>query len=227
MDIREILMLLNCIIVGAITLFIFHKAAQLDMADEGYDENKRNRQGAIGWFIASIFVGVLALPIMALREVYQWKRYKLPGIEWDDICRYGFTIIVGSTLHLLMLVMTSCATQKPVVLERVINKTDTLYKTNYKADTFRVHDSIYVESYAVGDTIYKTKNVYKWRDRASVKTDTIYKSILRADTIPVPVPIEHKATWWERTQMFVGKIAVGAVILCLISLLLWLIHRKR
>ena len=227
MDIREILMLLNCIVLGATTLFISYKAAQLDMVDESYDENKRNRQGAIGWFIASIFVGALALPVMALREVYQWKRYKLPSIEWDDICRYGCTIIIGSMLHLLLLVMTSCTTQKPVVLERVINKTDTLYKTNYIADTFRVHDSIYVESYAVGDTIYKTKNVYKWRDRVSVKTDTIYKSILRADSIPVPVPVEHKATWWERTQMFVGKIVVGAVILCLISLLLWLIHRKR
>lgn len=220
-------MLLNCIILGATTLFIFYKAAQLDMADESCDENKRNRQGAIGWFIASIFVGALALPVMVLREVYQWKRYKLPSIEWGDICRYGFTIIVGSMLHVLLLVMTSCATPKPVVLERVINKTDTLYKTNYKADTFRVHDSIYVESYAVGDTIYKTKNVYKWRDRVSVKTDTIYKSILRADSIPVPVPVEHKATWWERTQMFAGKIAVGAVVLFVISLLLWLIHRRR
>lgn len=227
MDIREILMLLNCIVLGAITLFVFFKAAQLDMVDESYGENKRDRQGAIGWFIASIFVGALALPVMMLREVYQWKRYKLPGIEWDDICRYGFTIIIGSMLHLLLLVMTSCRTPKPIVLERVINKTDTLYKTNYIADTFRVHDSIYVESYMIGDTIYKTKNVYKWRDRVSVKTDTIYKSILRADSIPVPVPVEHKATWWERTQMFVGKIAVGAVVLCLISLLVWLIHRKK
>ena len=226
MDIREILMLLNCIILGATTLFIFYKADKLDMVNEDYDENKRNRQGAIGWFIASIFVGVLALPVMVLREVYQWKRYKLPGIEWDDICRYGFTIIVGSMLHLLLLVMTSCTTQKPVVLERVVNKTDTLYKTNYIADTFRVHDSIYVESYSVGNTIYKTKNVYKWRDRVSVKTDTIYKSILRADSIPVPVPVEHKATWWERTQMFVGLFTIGAVVLVVLSLLLWLIHRK-
>ena len=219
-------MLLNCIILGATTLFIFYKADKLDMVNEDYDENKRNRQGAIGWFIASIFVGVLALPVLVLREVYQWKRYKLPGIEWDDICRYGFTIIVGSMLHLLLLVMTSCTTQKPVVLERVVNKTDTLYKTNYIADTFRVHDSIYVESYSVGNTIYKTKNVYKWRDRVSVKTDTIYKSILRADSIPVPVPVEHKATWWERTQMFVGLFTIGAVVLVVLSLLLWLIHRK-
>lgn len=219
-------MLLNCIVLGVITLFFFYKADKHDVVDEDYDENKRNRQGAIGWFIASIFAGVLALPVMVLREVYQWKRYKLPDIEWDDICRYGFTIIIGSMLHLLLLVMTSCTTQKPVVLERVVNKTDTLYKTNYIADTFRVHDSIYVESYAVGDTIYKTKNVYKWRDRVSVKTDTIYKSILRADSIPVPVPVEHKATWWERTQMFVGLFTIGAVVLVVLSLLLWLIHRK-
>lgn len=219
-------MLLNCIVLGATTLFIIYKADKLDVVDEDYNENKRNRQGAIGWFIASIFVGVLALPVMVLREVYQWKRYKLPSIEWDDICRYGFTIIVGSMLHLLLLVMTSCTTQKPVVLERVVNKTDTLYKTNYQADTFRVHDSIYVESYMIGDTIYKTKNVYKWRDRVSVKTDTIYKSTLRADSIPVPVPVEHKTTWWERTQMFVGLFTIGAVVLVVLSLLLWLIHRK-
>lgn len=227
MNIREILMLLNCIILGATTLFIFYKAAQLDMVDKGYDEIKRNRQGAIGWFITAIFVGILALPVMVLREVYQWKRYKLPSIEWDDICRYGFTIIVGSMLHLLLLVVTGCTTPKPVVLERVINKTDTLYKTNYRTDTFRVHDSIYVESYMIGDTIYKTKNVYRWRDRVSIKTDTIYKSVLRADSIPVPVPVERKATWWERTQMFAGKIMVGAVVLFIMSLLLWLIHRRR
>lgn len=39
MNIRVILMLLNCIILGATTLFIFYKAAQLDMVDEGYDES--------------------------------------------------------------------------------------------------------------------------------------------------------------------------------------------
>ena len=107
MNIREILMLLNCIILGAVTLFFMCKVEKLDALDEDYDENKRNRQGAIGWFVASVFVGVLALPVMVLREVYQWKRYKLPGIEWDDICRYGFSIIIGSMLHLLLLVMTS------------------------------------------------------------------------------------------------------------------------
>ena len=100
-------MLLNCIILGATTHFIFYKTAQLDIIDEGYDENKRNRQGVIGWFVASVFVGFLALPVMVLREGDQWKRYKLPGIEWDDICRYGFTIVIGSMLHVLLLVVVT------------------------------------------------------------------------------------------------------------------------
>ena len=78
--------------------------------------------------------------------------------------------------------MTSCTTPKPIVLERVINKTDTLYKTNYKADTFRLHASVYVEHYTLGDTVYSQKSVWRWRDRISVKTDTIYKAMLQTDT---------------------------------------------
>lgn len=227
MDIRGILMLLNCIVLGATMLFVFYKADKLDVVDEGYDENKQNRQGAIGWFIASIFVGVLALPVMVLREVYQWKRYKLPSIEWDDICRYGFAIVIGSMLHVLLLVMTSCTTPKPIVLERVINKTDTLYKTNYKADTFRLHDSVYVEHYIRGDTVYSQKSVWRWRDRISVKSDTIYKAMLQTDTTHLPIPVERKLSTWERTQMHVGRLTIGAVVLIVLSLLLWLIHRRR
>ena len=148
-------------------------------------------------------------------------------IEWDDICRYGFAIVIGSMLHVLLLVMTSCTTPKPIVLERVINKTDTLYKTNYKADTFRLHDSVYVEHYTLGDTVYSQKSVWRWRDRISVKTDTIYKAMLQTDTTRLPIPVERTLSTWERTQMHVGQFTIGAVVLVVLSLLLWLIHRRR
>ena len=130
-------------------------------------------------------------------------------------------------LHVLLLVMTSCTTPKPIVLERVINKTDTLYKTNYKADTFRLHDSVYVEHYTRGDTVYSQKSVWRWRDRISVKTDTIYKAMLQTDTTRLPIPVERKLSTWERTQMHVGQFTIGAVVLVVLSLLLWLIHRRR
>lgn len=130
-------------------------------------------------------------------------------------------------LHVLLLVMTSCTTPKPIVLERVINKTDTLYKTNYKADTFRLHDSVYVEHYTLGDTVYSQKSVWRWCDRISVKTDTIYKAMLQTDTTRLPIPVERKLSTWERTQMRVGQFTIGAVVLVVLSLLLWLIHRRR
>ena len=130
-------------------------------------------------------------------------------------------------LHVLLLVMTSCTTPKPIVLERVINKTDTLYKTNYKADTFRLHDSVYVEHYTLGDTVYSQKSVWRWRDRISVKTDTIYKAMLQTDTTRLPIPVERTLSTWERTQMHVGQFTIGAVVLVVLSLLLWLIHRRR
>lgn len=87
-------MLLNCIILGATTLFIFYKAAQLDMVDEGYDEIKRNRQGAIGWFITAIFVGILALPVMVLREVYQW----LHRWRWSEAWRRTGAVTVAKRI---------------------------------------------------------------------------------------------------------------------------------
>ena len=164
---------------------------------------------------------------MVLRVVYQWLRFKLPSIDWVDICRYGFAIVIGSMLHVLLLVMTSCTTPKPIVLERVINKTDTLYKTNYKADTFRLHDSVYVEHYTLGDTVYSQKSVWRWRYRISVMTDTLNKAMLQTDTTRLPIPVERTLSTWERTQMHVGQFTIGAVVLVVLSLLLWLIHRRR
>lgn len=136
-------------------------------------------------------------------------------------------VLLGLLACALLTLLFGCSTPQPVVVERVVVKTDTLYKARTSADTFRLHDSVYVEHYTRGDTVYSQKSVWRWRDRISVKTDTIYKAMLQTDTTRLPIPVERKATWWERTQMFAGKITVGAVVLCLISLLLWLIHRRR
>ena len=64
--------------------------------------NKRDLYGLIGWFIAGIAVGLFALPIMVVREYYQYKHYKLERFEWEDIARYSFVIIVGSVIRILL-----------------------------------------------------------------------------------------------------------------------------
>ena len=64
--------------------------------------NKRDLIGLTCWLLISILIGLLALPIMVVREYYQYKHYKLEMFEWDDIIRYSFVIIVGSVICFLL-----------------------------------------------------------------------------------------------------------------------------
>ena len=64
--------------------------------------NKRDWIGLACWLLASILIGLLALPIMVVMEYYQYKYYKLEMFEWEDIIRYSFVIIVGSVICFLL-----------------------------------------------------------------------------------------------------------------------------
>lgn len=64
-----------------------------------YMKEERNKKGIAGWFLVSVVIGMLALPVMVAREIWQWKRYDLSHIEWDDVCRYGITISIGALIN--------------------------------------------------------------------------------------------------------------------------------
>lgn len=64
--------------------------------------NKRDWIGLACWLLVSILIGLLALPVMVVREIYQYKHYHLEKFEWEDIIRYSFVIIVGSVICFLL-----------------------------------------------------------------------------------------------------------------------------
>ena len=64
--------------------------------------NKRDWIGLACWLLISMLIGLLALPIMVGREIYQYKHYHLAMFEWEDIVRYSFVIIVGSVICFLL-----------------------------------------------------------------------------------------------------------------------------
>lgn len=64
--------------------------------------NKRDLIGLTCWLLISMLIGLLALPIMVGREIYQYKHYHLAKFEWEDIARYSFVIIVGSVIRILL-----------------------------------------------------------------------------------------------------------------------------
>ena len=65
--------------------------------------NKRDLIGFACWLLVSILVGLLALPIMVGREIYQYKHYHLAKFEWEDVVRYSIIIILGSIINYLIL----------------------------------------------------------------------------------------------------------------------------
>ena len=65
--------------------------------------NKRDLIGLACWLLVSIFVGLLALPVMVGREIYQYKHYHLSRFEWEDIVRYSVVIVLGSIINYLIL----------------------------------------------------------------------------------------------------------------------------
>lgn len=64
--------------------------------------NKRDYIGLACWLLVSILVGLLALPVMVGREIYQYKHYKLARFEWEDVVRYSFVIAIGSIIQILL-----------------------------------------------------------------------------------------------------------------------------
>lgn len=65
--------------------------------------NKRDWIGLACWMLVSILVGLLALPIMVGREIYQYKHYHLEKFEWEDIVRYSVVILLGSIINYFIL----------------------------------------------------------------------------------------------------------------------------
>ncbi len=129
-------------------------------------------------------------------------------------------IVIIIMYIVLVLCCTSCSTSKPVVLERTYH--DTVHINNLRLDSVYMHDSIYFESIVKGDTIYRTKEITRWRDRVSIKHDTIYT--VRENKADISVPVERKLSLWK--QFAVPLISIVLMITSTVSLI-WLIHRRK
>ena len=65
--------------------------------------NKRDWIGLVCWFLLSVLIGIIALPLMIWREVYQYYKYQLSNFEWEDVVRYSLVIILGSVVNYWLL----------------------------------------------------------------------------------------------------------------------------
>lgn len=117
--------------------------------------------------------------------------------NYDELFRKMVAALVGCVLcWLIGHLFASCSPGRQVTDSS--HRTDTVYAVKTVRDTARVTDSVVVMVTAKGDTVYKTKEVWRERERVRWRVDTVYKAAVRTDTIRVPVTVERKVPLWER-----------------------------
>jgi hypothetical protein len=89
-----------------------------------------------------------------------------------------------------------------------------VYVDRYLRDSIYQRDSVFINRWTAGDTVYQDKVVWKYVYRDKVKYDTV--AILRSDSVRVPYPIERKHTKWEQIRLDVGGWAIGFVIITIL-----------
>ena len=117
--------------------------------------------------------------------------------NYDELFRKMVAALFGCVLcWLIGHLFASCSPGRQVTGSS--HRTDTVYAVKTVRDTARVTDSVVVMVSAKGDTVYKTKEVWRERERVRWRVDTVYKAAVRTDTIRVPVAAERKVPLWER-----------------------------
>ena len=112
----------------------------------------------------------------------------------------------------IALIFCGCKT-KYVTVEKV--RIDTTYITKLQRDSIHVHDSVFVNQWLSGDTVYQVRDRWhtEWRDR--LRHDTIYKSIV--DSVPIPYPVEKEVI--KQVTPWYNYLLIGALGLAVLYLL--------
>lgn len=136
----------------------------------------------------------------------------------EEKCRYVCVVIGWVPVAVLAVMCLGCKSVQYVPVESV--RTDTCYVNKIRTDSVYVRDSVVVER--GGDTIKVT--AWRWRERYVVQRDTIYLS--KTDSIAVPYPVERKLTLWKKMKQDIGGIAIGAFIVVVSAVVIWLNIKK-
>ena len=122
-------------------------------------------------------------------------------------------------LSLIAITLTSCSPRVRLV---PVERTHIEWRDRLRLDSIYLHDSIYITEKQAGDTVYKVKEVYRWRDRWRV--DTINTG--RIDSVPVTevVEVPAKLTAWQswRLKAFAPLLAIALLLGAWVSRKLWL-----
>lgn len=120
----------------------------------------------------------------------------------------------------LCLMLVGCKTTY-VPIEKEVAKYDSIYIQSIKVDSIKEVDSVFVNTYIKGDTIFQDKYKYVYRYKDKLRIDTMLVERVDSVYIEKPIMIEKQLSWWQKTKQDVGGIAIGVAI----ALLLYLAYK--
>lgn len=135
---------------------------------------------------------------------------RMKGLFWGLLACAVLTLLFG------------CTTTRYVPVPSV--SVDSVYVDRWLRDSVYLHDSVFVNQWTQGDTVYVDKVVtrYKYKDRW--RYDTV--AVVRTDSVRVPYPVEKDLGWWEKTRMYSFPVLV-VIIALLAFIVVWLIKKLR
>ena len=141
-----------------------------------------------------------------------WRRTGFDPYKWANDkeraqlgCMHGILFLLAAAILIaVMALCQGCTTVREVVVTQ--QHTDTVYQNHMQHDSIHIRDSVWVERWTQGDTVYVVKDRWKteWRER--VVHDTIYKSKTDTETVAVTQQQTRQLTWFERWRVRIGTI---------------------
>lgn len=119
--------------------------------------------------------------------------------------------------------LAGCKSVQYVPVETV--RTDSIYVDRYKRDSIYQRDSVFVNRWTAGDTIYQDKVVWKYVYRDKVKYDTV--AILRSDTVRVPFPVDRELSKWEQVKLDVGGWTISIIIIIVLIVMGCMVYKLK
>ena len=122
-------------------------------------------------------------------------------------------------LSLLALALTSCS---PKVRLVPVEHTHIEWRDRLRLDSVYLHDSIYITERMAGDTVYKVKEVFRFRDRWRV--DTVNTGRIDSIRITEVVEVPAKLTVWQawRLKAFAPLVGIALLLGAWVTRKLWI-----
>lgn len=128
----------------------------------------------------------------------------------------------GLLACLLVTLLAGCKTVRYVPVETV--RTDSVYVDRFMRDSVYLRDSVFVNRWVVGDTVFVDKVSVKYLYRDRWRHDTV--AVTKRDSVQIPLPVEKPLGWWQQARLKLFWPLV-AVVVVLVVAVWWTVRRAR